>query len=293
MKNKKFKSLIEFTGFLCLYYSLKIWPYAFTKRLLLVLAWFAGSVLKIRYKGTTNRLKNVFKNKSDAEIKALYKKIYKNLACTLAELYFMPLKKLKKNTKLIGYENIEKALELNKGVVLVSAHYGNWETFAITLSEKAPFSAIMTEQRNPYFNNFTVKTRQNFGYELIYKKNSMRNILKALKNNRLVAFLTDQAAGRNGILLNFLGNPASVHTGFAKIALKTGAPIVFLYSKRINNELNIMIDKPIFVDEEKDNYIELTKEMNKKLEEVILDKPEQWFWLHNRWKKTHLAKKID
>ena len=124
--------------------------------------------------------------------------------------------------------------------------------------------------------------------KLIPRKQAVRETLRALKNNEAVGFFADQNAGPEGVFVEFLGKTASAARGPAVLALKTGAPLLFsLDIRHPNGQHHVYISSPIYT-EPSDNFeqdVELyTTQMLEQLETYIHKYPEQWLWLHNRWK---------
>ncbi|MCK4427671.1 MAG: lysophospholipid acyltransferase family protein [candidate division Zixibacteria bacterium] len=117
-----------------------------------------------------------------------------------------------------------------------------------------------------------------------------KGIIKALRNNRFVAMLSDQDAGNDGTVVDFFNRPASTPKGPAAFALKMNAPIIMGFIIRESREKQkVVIEKPIFIDKSKnkeDNIQSLTQAYTSVLEEYIRKYPDHWFWPHRRWKST-------
>ncbi len=124
--------------------------------------------------------------------------------------------------------------------------------------------------------------------ELIPRKNAIRSTLRALKNNDAVGFFADQNAGEQGVFIEFFGKHASTAKGPVAIALKTDAPILFsLDIRQPNDQHQVHISPPIYMEPSNDTEHDIEKHttiLMKKLEKYIEQYPEQWLWLHNRWK---------
>ena len=286
----KAKFKIEFFAFKSAISLMKLLPYGMAKNMLISLS----TALKIRGKVATKNLKMVFPKKPDKEIKIILKGMYKTIATNIAEIYLADKAKLYKSIKIDGWKNLEEALSLGKGVILASGHLGNWELAGAYIASKHNLSVVIKKQKNPLFNDYTVKMRQKDNIKMIYKKRALRGILKDLKNNYIVTILFDQDAGRAGIRMNFLGHLASVFTGAAKIALMTGAPIVPAFALRDEKGNNFFIlEKPIYIKSASKNdelIKEITLELSQRLEKHILKYPQQWFWVHRRWKGANKAR---
>ena len=288
----KTKHKLEFIAFKSAIFFFKMLPYSLSLKILILLS----KTVKIRKEVAYKNLKKVFSDKSEEEIKKIIDKCYENYARNTAEIYLADKKKLYQSVKTVGWENLEKALKKNKGVILASAHLGNWELAGAYIATKKKISVIIKKQRNPLFNDYMVKSREKENIKIIYKKNALREIIKDLKENYIVTILIDQSAGKSGIRTEFLSYPASTFVGTAKIAIKTKSPIVPAFAIRDENNENVFyFEKPIYTDEIENtpqNVKKLTDKLNKILESYILRFPEQWFWVHKRWKGAKRAKVI-
>ena len=145
-------------------------------------------------------------------------------------------------------------------------------------------SVIIKKQRNQYFHDYTYNKSVEENVTLIDQKNALRPILKLLKKNYIIAIMVDQSAGKLGIQTKFLGHLASTYVGAAKISMKTGVPIVPAIAFRNDDQSHTFIFKQIILPDDFDNVTDYTEAISKKLEDYILKYPEQWFWVHNRWK---------
>ena len=189
-----------------------------------------------------------------------------------------------------GRENLYEALEARKGAIVFLAHFGNWELLSLVYGALIPdrAKAIAFPVKNDLLNTYISQHREQLSLKLIPKNRAVRETLRALKNNQAIGFFADQNAGTEGIFINFLGKPASAVRGPAVLALKTGAPLLFSLSMRQPDDRHhVYISDPIHT-EPTDNFerdVEhYTKQMLKQLEMYIHKYPEQWLWLHNRWK---------
>ncbi len=184
-----------------------------------------------------------------------------------------------------GFEHFERALERGKGVLFATAHLGNWElsAFAHALMS-SPMHVVVRPLDNARIDALVEKRRGGSGNRLIGKKDFARSILQALKSNEAVGVLIDQNAGlADGVFVNFFGIPACAGAGFAKIAAHSGATVIpgfALWSERERKYiLRFYPPLPITGDTALD-----TQALNAQLESVIREYPDQWLWLHRRWK---------
>jgi len=184
-----------------------------------------------------------------------------------------------------GGEHFEAALRAGRGVLFATAHLGNWElsAFAHALLA-APMHVIARPLDNPRIDALVERRRALTGNHLLFKKDFARGILKALAANEAVGILIDQNSSLDdGVFVNFFGIPACAGAGFAKIAAHSGAAVIpgfALWSEKERRYvLRFYPPAPVTGDVERD-----TQSLQCKLEEVIRAYPDQWLWIHRRWK---------
>ncbi|MCF7792710.1 MAG: lysophospholipid acyltransferase family protein [Candidatus Cloacimonetes bacterium] len=292
---KPIQSRIEYILFMCLYYTVKHFPLSVIKNVAANLMQFGGMVLGIRKKTAEQNLQLVFPEMNLQERNRILKKMYREMGRNAAEIYFADFEKLYDDVILEGWENLEAAITLNKGVILASAHTGNWELAGRYIHTKHKLSVIYKKLRNRYLNDFTYSLRKDDGLVLIELKTALRQILKLLKEKYIVTIMIDQNARKNGVLTNFMGHPASTFVGTAKIAIKTQTPIVPALALRTENDKHKFIFESMILPKGYKNttadVIALTEKVSQQLEKYILKYPEQWFWVHRRWRGHKRAKK--
>ncbi len=293
--SKKWKSKLEYLGFMILYKFLRIFPYSFIEFFLENLLIFGGLVLKIRKDVALTQLNKSFPEKTEREINSILKNVYRNIGKMTAETFFGDDKKLFNKITTNGFENLHEALSLGRGMILVSAHFGNWELAGRYIASTGINTGIVIKkQRNPYFETFSNKPREKFGIKIIHKKRSLKEILKFIKTKGMVVLVSDQNAGSDGIKFKFLGRDASIHTGAAKFGVKFGIPIVIGMTVRTKENKHILyFEKPIYTDQiEKTsfNIEQLAMTISERIEKYVEKYPDQWFWVHKRWKGAKKAK---
>jgi len=184
-----------------------------------------------------------------------------------------------------GYEHVERALQAGRGILFATAHLGNWELSAYAHALfAAPMNVIARPLDNPLIDSLVERRRALSGNRIVLKKDFARVILKALAANETVGILIDQnAALDSGVFVNFFGIPASAGAGFAKLAAHSGAAVIpgfALWSaKERRYILRFYPPVPITGDAAAD-----TEALQARLESVIREYPDQWLWIHRRWK---------
>ena len=169
------------------------------------------------------------------------------------------------------------------GCVCVTGHFGNWEIFgAVFRALGIPLAAVMRPPDTPWFRRRIEKLRLQFDVELIEKKNALPLAMKAIRRGRAVVFLNDQAAGRHGIPIPFLGQPAWTFTAPAALARKLQVPLYAGYSTRLGDGIRYRCFTESVSTEGDAEAI--TRRLNERLEEYVRAAPEQWWWFHKRFK---------
>jgi KDO2-lipid IV(A) lauroyltransferase len=184
-----------------------------------------------------------------------------------------------------GAEHFENALRAGRGVLFATAHLGNWElsAFAHALLT-GPMNVVVRPLDNPWIDRMVERRRALSGNRLISKRDIARPILKALAANQAVGILIDQnSMPDSGVFVDFFGIPACTGTGFAKLAARSGAAVIpgfALWSaEERKHVLRFYPPVPITGDAALD-----TAALQRVLEEIVRAHPDQWLWIHRRWK---------
>ncbi|HVX65378.1 MAG TPA: lysophospholipid acyltransferase family protein [Bryobacteraceae bacterium] len=184
-----------------------------------------------------------------------------------------------------GYEHFERALACGRGVLFATAHFGNWElsAFAHALLS-APMHVVVRPLDNPLIDALVERRRALSGNHTIQKKDFARAMFKALQANQAVGILIDQnSAPEHGVFVDFFGVPACAGTGFAKIAARSGAVVIpgFALWSEQDRRYVLRFYPPV---EMTGDAAADTARLQTLLESVIREYPDQWLWIHRRWK---------
>lgn len=245
-------------------------------------------------KRVLKNLQKVFANKkSKQEIKRIGESVFKNVGLFIAEVWYAYKQGdefLKENIKIEGKEYIDRALTNGKGFIGLTAHLGNWELLAAYLSRVLGIkvTVIARELSNPYLEDFAEKIRTFFGIKVLKKGSYLKEIIRTLRSNEGIGILADQDSKGKGIFVDFLGFPAYTQSGIALLKLKLDIEILPMFIRQEGFAKNkITIYEPLKFhlagDNEQDIY-QITRECNRVIENQIYQYPEQWMWMHNRWK---------
>lgn len=199
-------------------------------------------------------------------------------------------KKLNRMVVYAGVEGFDEALARGKGLILCSAHYGNWEIMNLALGFRGlPMSAMARPLDNPLVHKFLEDIRVRPGNRVIYKHKSVRKIFSNLKENRVVGIVNDQDVhDLNRIMVPFFGRNAATTPVPAAVSIKTGAPIITGYAQPLKDGNYLLtFGQLIWPDQTADKDQEtarITLLLNQRLEEQLNRAPEYWMWMHQRFK---------
>jgi KDO2-lipid IV(A) lauroyltransferase len=227
--------------------------------------------------------------RSAAEIRQLARRSFQNVGMNLVEgcCYFLrPTQVMLSRVRVEGREHLQAAAAHGRGVLILTAHFGNWELLGAAHGLTGLPASIVTRPLDyPLLDDLAARFRRRSGAELIVKRHAVREVLTALRRQRMVGILLDQNATRaEGVFAPFFGSPASTSKGLALLALRTGAPVVPIFLRREPDGRHCM-DVGAAVPPPEDGQIATyTSAFNRVLEATIRRTPEQWFWMHDRWR---------
>ena len=184
----------------------------------------------------------------------------------------------------------KRAMGAGKGGIMFTAHTGNWElTGQVAGAIGHPLLSVARPRDNPYLERHVIAGRERMGQKIVAKTGAVRDLSRALREGRFLGVLVDQNAGRQGILCDFFGRPASTTAAPAMLAIRFGAPLVPSHQRRIGTGFRYLLtlEAPLEVprtgDREQDVKL-LTTAMNARVEAWVRADPDQWLWAHRRWK---------
>jgi len=226
----------------------------------------------------------VYPDMSQKEKTKLAKKFYENFVYNIFEMFKnrnITKEKLKKRVEVVGYDKIKKYL--NKPVIFISAHYGNWEMMPLYVSGilNKPMSIVVRNLDNKFLNKFFKSNREQFDIETFDKKGAMKNLIKALQSGRNIGILVDQNTAKNEGMDVEMFNLKALHTpSAALLSKKFNLPIIPAFIQREDDKYKLIFKEPI-IEKDIQKNVEL---QSKVIEEMIKEKPEEWYWFHRRFK---------
>jgi len=204
----------------------------------------------------------------------------------ILKVYITGGTKLMDHITIEGLEHLKEAKEHNRGVLIITGHYSNWELLALTFGHKISKAyAVARKQNNPFLNYLIENIRQRFGNIVIYKAGALKKIISVLKENAIVGILYDQCVVEDeGIIVDFLCRPAWTMKIPVMLSQKTGAPLLPVFMKKTQSGYTISINRPYYPEKETE-LKENIRIMNSYIETEIKNDPTQWLWIHRRWKR--------
>jgi len=222
---------------------------------------------------------------NEEEIKKISRNAYVNISITFVEMLMAP--KHEQILRMVDISDIDvmkQALAKERGLILISCHFCNWELNGGAIAAaNIPFIVVAKRQSNPHVDRFINKYRSELGMKVIRPGASVKHIVRALRKGSVAGLIADQDAGRNGVFVFFFGQKASTPRGSAQLALKYGSPIILTMIVRTVPGRYKAIFKEIDV-LKGDTVESLTQRYTKVIEDFIRQHPEQYFWMHRRWK---------
>jgi len=242
---------------------------------------------KLRRVGLTN-LSFAYPQLDRREQNRMIDGVFQTIARMLVSLARFPSLNRENISDWIGYEGLNHYLDAKRqgcGVLVATAHLGNWElsAFAHALLTE-PMNVMVRQLDNPLIDHIVEARRTLSGNRLIYKRDAARAVIKALKNNEAVGILIDQnTSPAEGVFVEFFGRLACAGSAFAKLAHHSQAPVIpgfALWNQSTNRYvLRFYPPIPMIGDVAAD-----TQRIHSTLESIIRDYPDQWMWIHRRWK---------
>jgi len=217
---------------------------------------------------------------------------FQNIARTLVDVILFYRINAKNVEKWLDADEVvaalKKLLKKGNGAILLSSHFGNWEFISVLALLGLPGAAVARRiYYNPY-NRLLIKNRERFGCRTMYRDSSPRLMLQTLARGEVLGIIPDQDMDSiDGVFVDFFGHPARTPTAPVKLAIASGAPILPVAVARMGKRYKFLVGKPIecAYEGDKDKAIRhFTQQWSRALEGFIREYPEQWVWMHKRWK---------
>ncbi len=247
-------------------------------------------VFRINRRVVETNLRIAFPNLSESERYRLAQANYR-WSSRLAVLIFQLENWVHRTEQKVSFHNLEvmnEALEENKGVILLSAHFGYWEMIVPALSEQGyDVHIYVGEQTNPLVNKEQNRIRGAFGPHLIHRTPAARfQFFRALRGKSVLAMLVDQNDRKSSLFVDFFGKACAAAPSTAGFHLARKSPIVITHAAVVNDRVQLHFERLHFErsGNKEADILQLTQTIFAAFEGFIRKHPEQYFWMHRRWK---------
>jgi len=250
-------------------------------------------VLPGRRRVALENLAIAFPERSAAARRQLCRAAFRHLGMTLIESIILLVADpavLLSRVSVDGLEHLRAEAGNAGGLLVLTGHFGNWELLGLAhILVDLPLAVVVRPLDSPLLNRLAERLRARTGAELIAKRRALPAVVDALRRGRMIGVLLDQNASRSeGVFVPFFGRPASTSRSLALLSLRTGRPIVPIFIHREPDGRHRIVVEPALgrpaADSSDAAVVELTAQCAQRTEATIRRWPEQWFWLHRRWR---------
>jgi KDO2-lipid IV(A) lauroyltransferase len=273
-------------------------PFAMACRLADFTAWLIYHLDKRHRLVALDNLRHAFPDRyTEAELDVLVRKVYGHFCLMLMEILFLPRLVHNGNWRhFLHYRSKAEASRMvdlwisGRPVLMATGHFGNWEVSSYVLGLLGiEFWGIARPLDNPFLDAWLRRFREAQGQRMLAKKGDFDQIQSVLAGGGVLGTLADQDAGQRGLYVNFFGRPASTHKAVALLALEHNVPIAVIAAARLDRPLQYLalVEDLIYPEEyagRPDAVKAITQRFTTALERMVRQFPEQYFWLHRRWK---------
>lgn len=247
----------------------------------------------IRRAVVERQVRAAFPEFDDDDVRRVAKASYESLGRTAIETALLPARSREQViamfSRVEGWDTVERAMALGKGILFVTGHLGNWELAGSFVAARGiPLEAVARRMQNPLFDRYLTETRSRIGMSVIHDADAVRRVPRAMREQHAVAFLVDQGAvGLASTWVPFFGRLAKTPRGPAVFALRLGAPVVFGAALRQPDGRYMIGFEEVRTEPTGDREADVDRIVaayTATLERWVRRAPEQYFWHHRRWK---------
>jgi KDO2-lipid IV(A) lauroyltransferase len=280
---------------------LQAFPAELACRMADMLAWIAYWADRRHRRIAIDNLRHAFPRWRSDQHEAVARGCFRHLLHMVVEIACLPRRlaigNWRRYVTLVGGDRIVSALLAEQPVLIVTGHLGNWELAGYVLGLFGFHThAIARELDNPHLDRFLRRFREKTGQRILAKKGEFDQITRVLADGGIIATLADQDAGQRGVFVEFFGRPASTHKAIALMAIEYNALLVVAGVPRISERpvhFHVKVEESIDPQDyggRPDAITAITQRYTAALERLIRQYPEQYFWMHRRWKHQPVAR---
>jgi len=255
--------------------------------------WLGRRIMGISRKYRERTIKNLrlaYPSWSEAEIHRVAVGVFEHFGKTTARFFGggkdTP-KEILDSVEFIGLDAVDAALRNGKGILAITAHYGNWERMAEAIALKGYKISVVARDANEERTTKIVNdVRKGRGIDVFSRGKAARELLRRLRANEIVGILTDQ--NTREVMVPFFGMPAGTNEGPAVIHMITGAPLFTAFAEEVGDGSYLVnvepLNMPTLTGDREADVEAIMARVNQKIEEAVRRHPEQWLWMHDRWR---------
>lgn len=230
------------------------------------------------------------------KIESISRRVFQNIGISFLEVLqvaTLSREEVLGRVRVVGRKNLEKALKSNTGLVVISAHLGSWETgqlFFCCYIQK-PILGVAKKLRFAPLNRWVYRLRSRFGIEIVEKKGAMPEMRRMLRRGGVVGLLVDQSRRSEGVDVNFFGHRVTTTPAAAFLAIRCKTPVLPIFCVRDHRGRLTVVAEPL-LEMKRTGDLRTDVQANTQMitdivEKVVRRYPDQWFWVHKRWKKYY------
>jgi KDO2-lipid IV(A) lauroyltransferase len=255
--------------------------------------WLGRQIMRASSKYRSRTLRNLrlaFPDWDELRVQQTAVRVFEHFGKTMARFFAggrESSEEIIASVDMTGLDEVDRALSEGKGILAITAHFGNWERMAEAFAARGYKISVVARDANEQRTTAIVNdVRKNRGIEVFSRGRAARELLRRLRANEVVGILTDQ--NTREIFVPFFGIPAGTNSGPATIHLLTGTPLFTAFAVELEDGSYRVEAKPLDMpsmtgDRESDVHSIMAK-VNERIEEIVRQHPEQWLWLHDRWR---------
>lgn len=258
------------------------------RKLAIKLAAFVYNFVPIRKKEAFKNIKTAFPEMNHHWINKQLKGSYQIVINNFIDFLSLPNSYQKIKYKIENQDIFDKAIKKEKGLILLTAHFGLWEKWGAWFGmNNYPIWGVIQKQANKGADLFFKEIRESYGMNHIYRKSSINKIYELIKKKKIVILASDQDARKNGVRVNFFNKPTYTPKGAAKFHIKTDVPMVFSVGY-MEPDGTIVISFSEIKIKSNLSVENISQIYTNKLEKIIKRYPDHYFWFHRKWKSTNI-----
>lgn len=276
-------------------------PYLLAAKVAAGLAWLAYHIDRRHREAAHDNLQHAYPEMPADQRDRMVRQVYQHFCMVVVEIAFLQRKLHVSNWRKFvdpaGCRTLMAAFLTGRPLLMVTGHFGNWEMGGYGLSMAGlKMHSIARPLDNPYLDDLLRSFRERTGQKLLAKKGDFDQMQELLAQGQVIGTLGDQDAGSRGLFVDFFGRPASTHKAIALLALEYNVPMVVIGAPKVGEPMRYRMVVDEIIDPQEyagrpDAVRAITQRFTASLEKIVRVWPEQYFWLHRRWKHEPVKRK--